>query len=273
MSGNQARQPKGATTGGQFVAMNNSESTLDLTTSIDFQENDWVVTPEGRVDRIATIYPPGDADSVTGYRLVHFNDEVYEASQLRRADSVDEGSEPLDLTQPVKTNAEAVAWCEAELERITQEYSDMVDAGKSETPEAWDLRDSIEELRDQLVDHQRDLISEQREELERRQDHFDVEEKIFDNVCAHIEIRRLKHLEKMRGVDWRNGDESDINYDESREVRDLVDRHLQTTGISGESREALAEVAERETQTILESLDFGDLDFHYNPEGYEEENE
>ncbi len=245
-------------TGGQFAAMINPESTLDLATTVEFLENEWVVTPEGRVDRIATIYPPGDADAVTGYRLVHFNDELYEASQLRRADQTDEYPEPVDLTQPVKTNAEAVAWCEAELEKIAQQYSDVVDAGKSETPEAWDLRDSIEELRDQLVDHQRDLISEQREELDRRRKHFDLDEAIFSNVCASLEVRREMAFADCLGVDEDRCEVAQLSDEEIEKVRGLVDGYLHE-GISRGSDKALGYLIEEETELIVSNVDFGEI--------------
>ena len=68
----------------------------------------------------------------------------------------------IDLTQPVKTTEDAVAWCEGELEKTTRDHEAMVSVGKSLDPDALDLRDYMDELRDQLVDHQRDLIAELR---------------------------------------------------------------------------------------------------------------
>jgi hypothetical protein len=72
----------------------------------------------------------------------------------------------VDLTEPVRTTEEAIAWCEGELEMTNKEYEEMVSAGKSDDPDALDMRDYMDELRDQLVDHQRDIIAELRKDRE-----------------------------------------------------------------------------------------------------------
>ena len=159
------REPKGKSTGGQFAPDVNPESTIALPPELSaaeqltFEPGDWVLTSEGKLDSINVVYQPESEDDEICYRLAHFNDRVYLASQLRRPDEVDE---VFDLTQPVKTPTEAIAWCEGELAQTVKKYDEMVEAGKSDDPDALDMRDYMDELRDQLVDHQRDLIAELR---------------------------------------------------------------------------------------------------------------
>lgn len=68
----------------------------------------------------------------------------------------------IDLTQPVESPDQAIAWCEGELAKTIGEYDEMVSTGMSEDPDALELRDYMDELRDQLVGHQRDMIAELR---------------------------------------------------------------------------------------------------------------
>jgi hypothetical protein len=155
-----SRVPKGTDAGGQFAASTNPEATVDLARPTDFQENEWVVTPEGRVDRVATIYPPGDADAVTGYRLVHFNDEVYEASHLRRAEG---GPEPVKNNDSARRIAEIelqIAKFESCLEELEEQYKDVVDTGSRREndidAEIDSCRIEIGGLRDELIEAMRE---------------------------------------------------------------------------------------------------------------------
>lgn len=91
-------------------------------------------------------------------------------------------SRHIDLTEPVKTNSEAVAWCEAEIERVEAEYNAMVEGGHALDPDAEELRDYIDELRDELVDHQRELIA----ELSSRQSALDLEGSVAARIVERI---------------------------------------------------------------------------------------
>lgn len=110
-------------------------------------------------------------------------------------------SRHIDLTEPVKTNAEAVDWCDAELARVEGEYNAMVEGGRALDPDAEELRDYVDELRDQLVDHQRDLITELRAGQE---DSFDLNGSIADTICYRVSKHTPETIAKVKALlsDW-----------------------------------------------------------------------
>ncbi len=109
-------------------------------------------------------------------------------------------SRHIDLTEPVTTNAEAVAWCEAEIERVEGEYNAMVEGGRALDPDAEELRDYVDELRDQLVDHQRDLIA----DLRAGEDSFDLNGSIADTICYRVSKHTPETIAKVKALlsDW-----------------------------------------------------------------------
>jgi hypothetical protein len=168
---------------------------------------------------------------------------------------LDDEPTPLDLTEPVRTTDEAIAWCEGELDKINKEYEEMVSAGHSEDPDALDMRDYMDDLRDQLVDHQRDLIA----ELRRNFDGFNLDRAIFDNVCATIESRREEDLSD-RDVDGVDPQESSRLSDEELErVRVLVEEHL-ANGITRGSDKALGYMIEEESEYCMENISLDGLE-------------
>jgi len=88
---NQKREPKGTSTGGQFASDINPESTVvlvdDSDHAIEFETGEFVILPGCSIDSIDSVYPPEGPDDTTVYRMAHFDDGLYEASQLRRPES------------------------------------------------------------------------------------------------------------------------------------------------------------------------------------------